>query len=64
MIQMSESCLNLSEFFQISAKIQTSNNLMIQTNSALIQKMIQTDSDMIQIRFRQDSDEIQSLNFV
>ena len=45
---MSESCLNLSEFFPISAKIQMSNDLMIQTNS----EWIQTDSEEDSDRFR------------
>ena len=60
MIQIRFGCLNLSEFFPISAKIQTSNNLMIQTNSEWIQKMIQTDSDMIQMSFKRNSDKIQT----
>ena len=40
--------LNLSEFFPISAKIQISNDLMIQTNS----EWIQTDSEEDSDRFR------------
>ena len=47
---------------QISAKIQTCSNLMIQTNSEWIQTDSEEDSDKIQTRFRQDSDRFRCLN--